>query len=127
MIRMLIVDDHQATREEIRALIEREADMCVVAEADTGEDGVLKAIKEHPDVVIMDILLPGMNGIEATRKILAAQPGIRVLALSNHFGESLEQAILNAGGMGYVPKNRAFENLIPALRAVYAGHQYRMS
>ncbi len=127
MIRILIVDDHQATREEIRALIEREADMRVVAEADSGEDGVVKAGEEQPDVVIMDILLPGMNGIEATRKILAAQPGIRVLALSNHFGESLEQAILNAGGMGYVLKNRAFENLIPALRAVYAGHQYRMS
>ncbi len=123
---MLIVDDHAATREEIRALIEGEADMCVVAEADSGEDGVTKAIKERPDIVVMDILLPGMNGIEATRAILAEQPGIRVLALSNHFGESLEQAILKAGGMGYVRKNRAFENLIPALRAVYAGHQYSM-
>ncbi len=126
MIRILIVDDHEATREEIRALIEREADMRVVAEAGTGEDGVTKAIKERPDVVVMDILLPAMNGIEATRTILAAQPGIRVLALSNHFGESLEQAILKAGGMGYVRKNRAFENLITALRAVHAGHQYRM-
>jgi len=127
MMRILIVDDHQATREEIRALIESEADMCVVAEAESGEDGLIQAREECPDVVVMDILLPVMNGIEATRKILAAQPGIRVLALSNHFGESLEQAILKAGGMGYVRKNRAFENLIPALRAVYAGHQYRMS
>lgn len=126
-MRILMVDDHRATREEIRALIECEADMCVVAEADSGEDGVVKAGELSPDVVVMDILLPGMNGIEATRKILAAQPGIRVLALSNHFGESLEQAILKAGGMGFVRKSRAFENLIPALRAVYAGQQYRMN
>ncbi len=126
MMTILIVDDHKATREEIRTLIEHEADMRVVAEADSGEDGVIKAGEEQPDVVVMDILLPGMNGIEATRKILAAQPGIRVLALSNHFGESLEQAILKAGGMGYVRKNRAFENLIPALRTVFAGHLYRM-
>ncbi len=126
VIRILIVDDHTPTRAEIRALIERETDMCVVAEADSGEDALLKAREACPEVVVMDILLPGMNGIEATRKILAAQPGIRVLALSNHFGESLEQAILSAGGMGYVRKNRAFEHLIPALRAVYAGHQVGM-
>jgi len=123
MIRILIVDDHKATREEMRSLIEREPDMLVVAEAGTGEAGVDQARAQHPDIVVMDILLPGMNGIEATRKILAAQPGIRVLALSNHFGESLEQAILDAGGTGYVRKSQAFEELIPALRAVHAGQQ----
>ncbi len=126
-MRILIVDDHDATREELCLLIEREADMRVVAEADSGEAALIKVCETSPDIVVMDILLPGMNGIEATREILAVQPGIRVLALSNHFGESLEQAILKAGGMGYVRKNRAFENLIPALRAVYAGQQVRMA
>jgi len=123
-MRILIVEDHKATRHEMRALIEREPDMLVVAEAETGEEGVSLGGAEHPDVVVMDILLPGMNGIEATRKILAGQPDTKVLALSNHFGDSLVKAILNAGGRGYVLKSKAFEELIPALRSVAAGGQY---
>ena len=108
----------------MRALIEQQPDMTVVAEAGTGEDAVDMAHDERPDVVVMDILLPGMNGIETSRKIRATQPDVKVLALSNHFGESLVQAILEAGGLGYVRKNRAFEELIPALRAVAAGKKY---
>jgi len=123
-MRILLVEDHKATREEMRALIERQADMTVVAEAESGEIALDKAREACPDVVIMDILLPGMNGIETTRKILVNQPGIKVLALSNHFGDSLVHSILNAGGMGYVRKNRAFEELIPALRSVAAGKAY---
>ena len=123
-MRIMLVEDHKATRAEMRALIEREADMTVVAEADTGEEGVDRARAERPDIVVMDILLPGMNGIEAARKILATQPEVRVLALSNHFGDSLVQAILEAGGLGYVRKSRAFEELIPALRSVAAGEPY---
>lgn len=126
-MQILLVDDHRATRDELRALLEGEADMHVVAEADSGEAALTKAAEVHPDMVVMDILLPGMNGIETTRKMLAAQPEIRVLALSNHFGERLEDAILKAGGMGYVRKNWAFEHLIPALRAMSAGKQYRMT
>lgn len=72
----------------------------------------------------MDILLPGMNGIETMRRLRAQQPGVKVLALSNHFGESLVQVILNAGGLGHVRKSRAFEELIPALRAVNANEPY---
>lgn len=123
-MRILIVEDHKPTRDEMRALIEREPDMNVVAEAETGEDGVDQARAEHPDVVVMDILLPGMNGIEATRRILAEDPGTRVLALSNHFGDSLVTSILAAGGLGYVLKSKAFGELVPALRSVYAGEQY---
>jgi DNA-binding NarL/FixJ family response regulator len=123
-VRILLVDDHEPTRQEMRALIERQADMTVVAESETGEDAVDQARQERPDVVVMDILLPGMNGIETTRKIRAEQPGVRVLALSNHFGASLVQAILDAGGLGYVRKSRAFEELIPALRSVAEGKPY---
>ena len=123
-MRVLIVEDHKATRAEMRALIEREPDMRVVAEAETGEESVSLARTEHPDVVVMDILLPGMNGVDATRKIRAEHPDAKVLALSNHFGESLVQAILDAGGLGYVRKGRAFEELIPALRSVASGQQY---
>ena len=121
---ILLVDDHQPTREEMRALVERQPDMTVLAESPTGEDAVKQSRALRPDIVIMDILLPGMNGIEATRAICAETPGIKVLALSNHFGESLVQAILTAGGKGYVQKSKAFEDLIPALRAVAAGEPY---
>ena len=123
-MRILLVEDHQATRAEMRTLIELQPDMTIVGESPTGEDALDKAREATPDIVVMDILLPGMNGIEAARKIRAEQPDVRVLALSNHFGASLVQAILDAGGMGYVRKSKAFEELIPALRSVAAGRQY---
>jgi len=121
---ILLVEDHQPTRETMRALIEEQPDMRVVAEAGSGEEAVERALELRPEVIVMDILLPGMNGVEATREICAKQPGVKVLALSNHFGESLVQAILDAGGLGYVQKSRAFEELVPALQAVAAGRQY---
>ncbi|OGV61020.1 MAG: hypothetical protein A2498_13095 [Lentisphaerae bacterium RIFOXYC12_FULL_60_16] len=123
-MRILIVEDHKPTRDEMRGLIERQTDMTIAAEAETGEDGVDKARLENPDIIVMDILLPGINGIEATRRIRLNQPDAKILALSNHFGESLVQAILCVGGMGYVQKMRAFEELIPALRSVAAGQTY---
>ena len=121
---ILLVEDHQPTREEVRSLIEQQPDMHVVGDAMSGEDAVERARELRPDVIVMDILLPGMNGVEATRAICAGQPGVKVLALSNHFGESLVQAILSAGGLGYVRKSRAFEDLIPALRAVATGTSF---
>jgi len=121
---ILLVDDHKPTRDEMRALFERQLDMTVVAEAETGEDAVIRARKLRPDIIVMDILLPGMNGIEATRTIRAEFPDAKILALSNHFGASLVQAVLDAGGLGYVRKSNAFEELVPALRSVAAGRQY---
>ena len=123
-MRILLVEDHHPTRNEIRTLIEQQADMTDVAESATGEDALEKAREVHPDVVVMDILLPGLNGIEAARRIRVEHSSVRVLALSNHIGESLVRAILDAGGLGYVRKSRAFEELIPALRAVASGEQY---
>ncbi len=123
-MRILLVEDHKPTREEMRALLAREPDMTVVGEAESGEEALIKARQELPDVIVMDILLPGMNGIETTRRIRAEQPDVKVLALSNHFGDSLVQAVLGAGGLGYVRKNRAFEELVLAVRAVSAGEQY---
>jgi len=123
-MRILLVEDHKPTRDEMRALIELQPDMTVIAEAETGEDGVERARQERPDIVVMDILLPGMNGIETARKIRAEQPDVKVLALSNHFGDSLVKAIFDAGGLGYVRKSKAFEELIPALRTVAEGKPY---
>ena len=123
-MKILLVEDHKPTRDEMRALVEGQPDMTVIAEAETGEDAVEKARLEQPDVIIMDILLPGMNGVEATKKIREQRPDARILALSNHYGGSLLQTILDAGGQGYVRKNRAFEELIPAIRSVSAGRRY---
>ncbi len=121
---ILLVDDHKPTRDEMRTLIESQPGMYVIAEAGSGEEGVERARELHPDVVIMDILMPGMNGVDATRVICTEQAGVKVLALTNHFGESLVQAILGAGGMGFVQKYHAFEELIPALKSVAAGKTY---
>ena len=123
-MRVLLVEDHKPTRDEIRALLERQSDMSVVAEAETGEEALDRAREQKPELVVMDILLPGMNGVDTTRKILAEQPSVKVLALSNHFGASLVKAIVAAGGLGYVRKSKALEELIPALRSVAAGQQY---
>jgi DNA-binding NarL/FixJ family response regulator len=120
----MLVDDHKPTRDELREMVTTQPDISVVAEAESGEEAVEKARVSLPDVIVMDIMMHGVNGIEATRRILAERPGTRVLALSNHSGLSLVQAILNAGGLGYVPKNRAFEELIPALRCVAGGQRY---
>lgn len=123
-MRIMLVDDHEATRVEIRGLISAQQDMSVAAEAGSGEEAVRLARECRPDVIVMDIMMHGMNGIETTRRILAEQPDIRVLALSNHSGASLVQAIVNAGGLGYVPKNKAFEELVPAIRCVKGGQPY---
>ncbi len=121
---ILLVEDHTATREAMRALIEEQPDMRVIGEAWSGEDGIAQARALRPDIIVMDILLPGLNGVEATRLLRNEQPEAKILVLSNHFGKSLVQAILQAGGLGYVRKFRAFEELIPALRSVSAGVPY---
>ena len=118
---ILLVDDHKPTRDAMRALIEEQPDMRIVAESETGEDAIARARELRPDIVVMDILLPGINGVQAMREICAEQPAVKVLAMSNHFGQSLVQTILRAGGRAYVRKSSAFEELIPALRAVAAG------
>jgi DNA-binding NarL/FixJ family response regulator len=123
-MRILIVDDHAPTRNEMCLLLARDPEMSVVAAVGTGEDAVTEARARRPDIVIMDILLPGINGIQATKAIRAELPETKVLALSNHSGRRLIDALLVAGGSGYVRKDRAFEELIPALRAVAAGQRF---
>jgi DNA-binding NarL/FixJ family response regulator len=106
------------------SLIRREADIELVAEAGTGEQAIEEAAQLQPDVVVMDILLPGMTGIGATAVIVQRGPQTKVIALSNHSGRRLWDAVLKAGGMGYVRKDHAFEELIPAIRAVCAGERF---
>jgi len=123
-MKILLVEDHVPTREQVEALLSPENDLVVVAQVGTAEEGIQMAKQLGPDVVVMDIVLPGMNGIEATRCILLDRPATRIVALSNHAGATLVQAVLDAGGLGYVRKNRAFEELIPAIRAVHDGKRY---
>lgn len=106
------------------ALINTAKDMSVVAEAATGEDGVVKACALKPDLVVIDILLPGINGIEATKVIMANYPEAKILVLSNHSGSIFVQALLNAKVKGYIRKSRAFKELVPAIRSITAGRQY---
>lgn len=124
IMKVLLVDDHALTREEMVALIETIEGIHVVGQADSGEEGVRQTRELHPDLVVMDIVMPGMNGIEATREILANDPGIRVLALTNHTGRNLVKAVLAAGATGYVRKDQAFEELIPAIHSVAEGTKY---
>jgi DNA-binding NarL/FixJ family response regulator len=121
---ILLVDDHDATRQEIASLIEEHDDLHVVAQAGDGETGVRLAKELHPDVIVMDIAMPGMNGIAATTALRTHDPNVRVVTLSNHTGKHLVESVLRAGASGYVRKDRSYEELVPAIRAVAGGEQY---
>ena len=117
-IRILLVDDHQMLREGFRSLISEQPDMTVVAEAEDGRTAVQLAAKLSTDVVIMDISMPGMNGIEAARQILTADPAVKILALSMHLDRRMVVEIFKSGASGYLLKECAFEDVIRAVRVV---------
>ncbi len=121
MIRVLIADDHVIVREGLRMLLEVEPDIEVVGEAADGQEAVDKTIEIRPDIVIMDITMPGMNGMEATRLIKNHSPDIKVLALTMHESDEYFFQTLNAGASGYVIKGGSSHELITALRAVARG------
>ena len=123
-IRILLADDHKIVRDGLQALIAQEADMEVVAEGATGRDAVAQAASVRPDVMVLDISMPDLNGIEATRQILAHAPGARVIALSMHADRRFVMEMLRAGAVGYLLKDSTFEELARAIRAVAAGQIY---
>jgi NarL family two-component system response regulator LiaR len=120
-IRILLADDHVVVREGTRELLEREEDMEVVAEAGDGEEAVRLAVSQRPDVAIMDISMPKLNGIEATRQIKATLPAIAVLVLTAYDDDQYIFALLEAGAAGYLLKNVRADELIEAVRSVHAG------
>jgi DNA-binding NarL/FixJ family response regulator len=120
-MRVMIVDDHGVMRAGLRALIERQPDMEVVAEAGTGEDAVERAREIPLDVVIMDVGLPKMSGVDAIKRILEISPKTRVLALTMYEDEPLVRSVIAAGGKGYVVKSALGDELISAVRAVSQG------
>ncbi len=120
-IRILLVDDHAVLRAGLRALLEAEPGMEVVGEAGTGEEGVAAVERLHPDVVVMDLSMPGIGGLEATRRIARMDQNARVLVLTMHGEEEHLLPVLEAGGSGYVSKRSADEELIEAIRTVARG------
>lgn len=117
-IRVLLVDDHTVLRRALRVVLAQEPDIDVVADADCGAAAVRLATELKPDVVVMDIRMPGMDGIETTRQLVAAAPGIKVLALSTHLERYYVMQMLDAGGRGYLAKTADTEELVRAIRAL---------
>jgi DNA-binding NarL/FixJ family response regulator len=124
MIRVLIADDHGIVRSGLRMLIDRQADMQVVAEATDGVGALESAQAEHPDVAVLDVSMPRMTGLQAAREIRAHAPGTRVLLLSMHDDDDYFLQGLEAGASGYVLKRAADTDLIEALRAVAGGRTF---
>jgi two-component system, NarL family, response regulator NreC len=123
-IRVVLADDHQIIRDGLRALISLQPDMEVLAEASDGRS-TAQAVAEHsPDVVVMDISMPDLNGIEATRQIRLRNPRVQVLALSMHSDRRLIAGMLSAGARGYVLKDCAFDEIAQAIRTVAAGKTF---
>ena len=123
-IKILIADDHQIVRQGLRLLIEEEPGMEVVGEAENGRDAVQLAQEKRPHVVIMDISMPDLNGMEATRQMLAALPEVRVIALSMHSDRHFVRGMLEAGASAFLLKDCAFEELDDAIRAVTVNKTY---
>jgi len=123
-IRIILADDHKIVRQGLRTLLAAEPDMEVVAEADNGRTVLRLAQELKPQVVIMDISMPDLNGIEATRQMLAESPGVKVIALSMHSDSLFVLNMLKAGASGYLLKDCALEELIKAIRTVVRQKTY---
>jgi len=119
-IRVLLVDDHKIVRQGMRHLLELDEGMEVVGEAETGEEALSHATLANPDVILMDIRIPGMDGIEATRELKRTSPDIEVIMLTSYADDYVSEAI-EAGASGYLLKSVDYEELSQAIRAVHAG------
>lgn len=123
-IRILLADDHDIVRRGLRSLIEKQEGMKVVGEVENGREAIRFALAEAPHVVLMDVVMPGLGGIEAARRIVAEAPAIKVLCLSMHRERKLVSAMLEAGAVGYILKDHALEELPAAIRHAAAGRGY---
>jgi NarL family two-component system response regulator LiaR len=120
-IRVLIVDDHEIVRKGIRALLATKRDIQVVGEASDGAEAVTQAQTLRPDIILMDLMMPKMNGIEATREITAGQPGARVLVLTSFAADEQVFPAIKAGALGYLLKDSGPQELVQAIRQVFRG------
>src|SRR5262245_40165550 len=122
--RVLLADDHDMVRAGLRSILEKEQDMEVIAEAGNGAEAVRLVQALSPDVVIMDISMPLLNGIEATRQIVSKYPNVKVIILSMHHDRIMVSEVLKAGASGYLLKNSAGEELTRAVIAVRRGEGF---
>jgi DNA-binding NarL/FixJ family response regulator len=119
--RILLADDHAVVRQGFKMILGAQADMEIVGEAANGREAVELAAQLHPDIVVMDVAMPELNGIEATRRLIAANPHIRVIALSMHKDSVYVREILRAGARGYLLKDVSLDQLVNAVKTVAAG------
>lgn len=124
MISLLLAEDHVMVREALRAKIEEQPDFKVVSEAGDGREAVRLAMELKPDVVIMDVSMPNLNGVEAARQIASQDKGVKVLALSMHMDRAFVTEMLQAGAAGFLVKHCTFSEMAMAIRAVAAGQHY---
>ncbi len=122
--RIIVADDHRIVREGLRRLLEKRNDFLIVGEASTGEEAVEIAAREDADVVLMDLSMPDLSGIDATRQISEMGKGARVLVLSMHESPSYVEEVLRAGASGYLLKDSASEELIQAIDSIRTGDSY---
>jgi DNA-binding NarL/FixJ family response regulator len=127
IISLMIVDDHSIVRHGLKQSLSLEKDMTVVGEADTGRKAVELAREVRPDVIIMDVSMPDLNGIEATRQILKVNPDIKIIALSMHPDKQYVLSMVKSGARGYLLKTNLFEELVTAIRTVIAGNVFLSS
>jgi len=123
-VKIILADDHRIMREGLRALLERDAAIEVIAEADNGRTTVELSRELNPDVVVIDIGMPDLNGIDATRQIVSESPAVKVIALSMHSDRKFVREMLSAGASGYLLKDSAFEELGTALATVINNQTY---
>ncbi|GAH12468.1 unnamed protein product, partial [marine sediment metagenome] len=123
-IKVLLVDDHAILRDGLRLLIESQLDMKVVGEAENGQTAIDNALKLRPDVIIMDVAMPDMNGIEASSQILAEMPDVKILALSMHSDREYVMDMIKVGVSGYMEKECVADELIRAIHTVAANETY---
>jgi two-component system invasion response regulator UvrY len=121
-LRALVVDDHEVVRRAVCALLSKEPTLDVICQTASGEDAVKKAAELHPGLIILDIGLPGISGIEAARQILQVSPTSRIIFLSQHDSIQMAREALSAGGRGYVSKIDASSELLTAIRSLDEGH-----
>lgn len=123
-IKVMLVDDHAVVRMGFKMLLETSGDIQVIAEAESGEDAVKSFQELNPDVIVMDITMPGIGGMEAIERILAKESAAKVLVLSAHEDSVHPKRLLNAGAMGYLTKRSAAEELVKAIKSVASGKKY---
>ncbi len=124
MINVLVVDDHDLVRTGIRRMLADVAGVSVVGEAASGEEALLRVRELRPDLVLMDVKMPGIGGLEATRKIIRSHSEIKVIAVTACDEEPFPSRLLQAGAAGYLTKGAGLEEMIKAIRQVFAGHRY---